>query len=238
MLEIKHIDAFYGKVQALYDVSLEVGDNEIISLIGANGAGKSTLMKTVMGLLRPARGEVLFDGEDLTKIRNTRIVSRGIVYVPEGREVFPEMTVRDNLEMGAYCRKYSQKEMNRKIEEMYDIFPRLKERQKQLAGSLSGGEQQMLAVARALMSHPKLMMMDEPSLGLAPLIVQDIFNIIKEINKQGVTILLIEQNANMALRIADQGYVLETGRISLSGTGRELLADESVKAAYLGKKKK
>ena len=237
MLKIKHIDAFYGKVQALYDVSLEVGDNEIISLIGANGAGKSTLMKTVMGLLRPARGEVLFDGEDLTKIRNTRIVSRGIVYVPEGREVFPEMTVRDNLEMGAYCRKYSQKEMNRKIEEMYDIFPRLKERQKQLAGSLSGGEQQMLAIGRALMSRPELIMMDEPSLGLAPIIVQGVFDIIKEINKQGVTILLVEQNANMALKAADLGYVMETGQITLSGTGKELAENEEVKAAYLGKAK-
>ena len=234
MLEIKHIDAFYGKVQALYDVSLEVGDNEIISLIGANGAGKSTLMKTVMGLLRPARGEVLFDGEDLTKIRNTRIVSRGIVYVPEGREVFPEMTVRDNLEMGAYCRKYSQKEMNRKIEEMYDIFPRLKERQKQLAGSLSGGEQQMLAISRGLMSDPRLIMFDEPSLGLSPLLTEKLFELILEIRNQGTTILLVEQNAVSALSIANRGYVLKVGHITQSGTGQELLESQDILASYLG----
>ena len=226
MLKIKHIDAFYGKVQALYDVSLEVGDNEIISLIGANGAGKSTLMKTVMGLLRPARGEVLFDGEDLTKIRNTRIVSRGIVYVPEGREVFPEMTVRDNLEMGAYCRKYSQKEMNRKIEEMYDIFPRLKERQKQLAGSLSGGEQQMLAISRGLMSDPRLIMFDEPSLGLAPVIVED--------QEKKIPVLLVEQNAYMALSISDRCYIMQNGAIKLSGDSTELMGNEEVNKSYLG----
>ena len=217
MLKIKHIDAFYGKVQALYDVSLEVGDNEIISLIGANGAGKSTLMKTVMGLLRPARGEVLFDGEDLTKIRNTRIVSRGIVYVPEGREVFPEMTVRDNLEMGAYCRKYSQKEMNRKIEEMYDIFPRLKERQKQLAGSLSGGEQQMLAISRG------------------PVIVEDMFRVITRINQEKkIPVLLVEQNAYMALSISDRCYIMQNGAIKLSGDSTELMGNEEVNKSYLG----
>lgn len=235
MLEIKHIDAFYGKVQALYDVSLEVGDNEIISLIGANGAGKSTLMKTVMGLLRPARGEVLFDGEDLTKIRNTRIVSRGIVYVPEGRGVFPEMTVRDNLEMGAYCRKYSQKEMNRKIEEMYDIFPRLKERQKQLAGSLSGGEQQMLAISRGLMSDPRLIMFDEPSLGLAPVIVEDMFRVITRINQEKkIPVLLVEQNAYMALSISDRCYIMQNGAIKLSGDSTELMGNEEVNKSYLG----
>ena len=235
MLEIKHIDAFYGKVQALYDVSLEVGDNEIISLIGANGAGKSTLMKTVMGLLRPARGEVLFDGEDLTKIRNTRIVSRGIVYVPEGREVFPEMTVRDNLEMGAYCRKYSQKEMNRKIEEMYDIFPRLKERQKQLAGSLSGGEQQMLAISRGLMSDPRLIMFDEPSLGLAPVIVDDMFDVIVRVNKvRNIPIAIVEQNAFMAMSISNRTYVLEVGNLVASGDSKVLMDSDDIKKAYLG----
>ena len=235
MLEIKHIDAFYGKVQALYDVSLEVGDNEIISLIGANGAGKSTLMKTVMGLLSPARGEVLFDGEDLTKIRNTRIVSRGIVYVPEGREVFPEMTVRDNLEMGAYCRKYSQKEMNRKIEEMYDIFPRLKERQKQLAGSLSGGEQQMLAISRGLMSDPRLIMFDEPSLGLAPVIVDDMFDVIVRVNKvRNIPIAIVEQNAFMAMSISNRTYVLEVGNLVASGDSKVLMDSDDIKKAYLG----
>ena len=206
MLEIKHIDAFYGKVQALYDVSLEVGDNEIISLIGANGAGKSTLMKTVMGLLRPARGEE-----------------------------FPEMTVRDNLGMGAYCRKYSQKEMNRKIEEMYDIFPRLKERQKQLAGSLSGGEQQMLAISRGLMSDPRLIMFDEPSLGLAPVIVEDMFRVITRINQEKkIPVLLVEQNAYMALSISDRCYIMQNGAIKLSGDSTELMGNEEVNKSYLG----
>ena len=185
--------------------------------------------------MKASAGSIQFDGTELLGMDTPDIVSRGITLVPEGRRVFPDMTVIENIKIGAYLRTDS---LDQDIEWVYSLFPRLKERSWQLAGTLSGGEQQMLAVARALMSHPKLMMMDEPSLGLAPLIVQDIFNIIKEINKQGVTILLIEQNANMALRIADQGYVLETGRISLSGTGRELLADESVKAAYLGKKKK
>ena len=185
--------------------------------------------------MKASAGSIQFDGTELLGMDTPDIVSKGITLVPEGRRVFPDMTVIENIKIGAYLRTDS---LDQDIEWVYSLFPRLKERSWQLAGTLSGGEQQMLAVARALMSHPKLMMMDEPSLGLAPLIVQDIFNIIKEINKQGVTILLIEQNANMALRIADQGYVLETGRISLSGTGRELLADESVKAAYLGKKKK
>ena len=215
MLEIKHIDAFYGKVQALYDVSLEVGDNEIISLIGANGAGKSTLMKTVMGLLRPARGEVLFDGEDLTKIRNTRIVSRGIVYVPEGREVFPEMTVRDNLEMGAYCRKYSQKEMNRKIEEMYDIFPRLKERQKQLAGSLSGGEQQRTAVARAMASGGKIVLADEPTGSLDSENEEKIVELLLSLaHERDYVVIMVTHNRQIAER-ADVRLVMKDGRMAM-----------------------
>lgn len=235
MLKINNIDAYYGKVQVLHDVSLEVGENEIISLIGANGAGKSTLMKTVMGLLKPRRGSVLFQGEDITKIKNTKIVSRGIVYVPEGREVFPEMSVRDNLEMGAYCRNFSPKEMNDHLEEMYSIFPKLGHRQKQLAGSLSGGEQQMLAICRGLMSDPKLIMFDEPSLGLAPVIVEDMFKVIVKINREKkIPVLLVEQNAYMALSISNRCYVMANGVIKLSGASEELLQVSDVKKTYLG----
>lgn len=235
MLKINNIDAYYGKVQVLHDVSLEVGENEIISLIGANGAGKSTLMKTVMGLLKPRRGSVMFQGEDITKIKNTKVVSRGIVYVPEGREVFPEMSVRDNLEMGAYCRNYSAKEMNDHLEEMYAIFPKLGERQKQLAGSLSGGEQQMLAICRGLMSDPKLIMFDEPSLGLAPVIVEDMFKVIVKINQEKkIPVLLVEQNAYMALSISNRCYVMANGMIKLSGASEELLQVNDVKKTYLG----
>lgn len=235
MLKINHIDAYYGKVQALHNVSLEVGNNEIISLIGANGAGKSTLMKTVMGLLKPRNGNVIFEDEDITKIKNTKVVSRGIVYVPEGREVFPEMTVRDNLEMGAYCRKFTSKEMNDHLEEMYSIFPKLGQRQKQLAGSLSGGEQQMLAICRGLMSDPKLIMFDEPSLGLAPVIVEDMFKVIVKINQEKkIPILLVEQNAYMALSISNRCYVMANGMIKLSGLSEELLQVSDVKKTYLG----
>ena len=235
MLKINHIDAYYGKVQALHDVSLEVGSNEIISLIGANGAGKSTLMKTVMGLLKPRQGSVLFQGEDITKIKNTKIVAKGIVYVPEGREVFPELSVRDNLEMGAYCRKYSAKEMNEHLDEMYTIFPKLGQRQKQLAGSLSGGEQQMLAICRGLMSDPKLIMFDEPSLGLAPVIVEDMFKVIVKINQEKkIPVLLVEQNAYMALSISSRCYVMANGMIKLSGASKELLQVRDVKKTYLG----
>ena len=219
---------------AVKGISFEVPEKSIVTLIGANGAGKSTTLRSITGLVKASGGSIQFDGAELLGMDTPDIVAKGITLVPEGRRVFPDMTVIENIKIGAYLRSDS---LEDDINWVYDLFPRLKERSWQLAGTLSGGEQQMLAVARALMSHPKLMMMDEPSLGLAPLIVQDIFSIIKEINKQGVTILLIEQNANMALRIADQGYVLETGRIALTGTGRELLADESVKAAYLGKKK-
>ena len=235
MLTIKNLRVNYGGIEAVKGISFEVPEKSIVTLIGANGAGKSTTLRSITGLVKASGGSIQFDGAELLGMDTPDIVAKGITLVPEGRRVFPDMTVIENIKIGAYLRSDS---LEDDINWVYDLFPRLKERCWQLAGTLSGGEQQMLAVARALMSHPKLMMMDEPSLGLAPLIVQDIFSIIKEINKQGVTILLIEQNANMALRIADQGYVLETGRIALTGTGRELLADESVKAAYLGKKKK
>ena len=234
MLTIKDLRVNYGGIEAVKGISFEVPEKSIVTLIGANGAGKSTTLRSITGLVKASGGSIQFDGAELLGMDTPDIVAKGITLVPEGRRVFPGMTVIENIKIGAYLRSDS---LEDDINWVYDLFPRLKERSWQLAGTLSGGEQQMLAVARALMSHPKLMMMDEPSLGLAPLIVQDIFSIIKEINKQGVTILLIEQNANMALRIADQGYVLETGRIALTGTGRELLADESVKAAYLGKKK-
>ena len=234
MLTIKDLRVNYGGIEAVKGISFEVPEKSIVTLIGANGAGKSTTLRSITGLVKASGGSIQFDGAELLGMDTPDIVAKGITLVPEGRRVFPDMTVIENIKIGAYLRSDS---LEDDINWVYDLFPRLKERSWQLAGTLSGGEQQMLAVARALMSHPKLMMMDEPSLGLAPLIVQDIFSIIKEINKQGVTILLIEQNANMALRIADQGYVLETGRIALTGTGRELLADESVKAAYLGKKK-
>ena len=234
MLTIKDLRVNYGWIEAVKGISFEVPEKSIVTLIGANGAGKSTTLRSITGLVKASGGSIQFDGAELLGMDTPDIVAKGITLVPEGRRVFPDMTVIENIKIGAYLRSDS---LEDDINWVYDLFPRLKERSWQLAGTLSGGEQQMLAVARALMSHPKLMMMDEPSLGLAPLIVQDIFSIIKEINKQGVTILLIEQNANMALRIADQGYVLETGRIALTGTGRELLADESVKAAYLGKKK-
>lgn len=234
MLTIKDLRVNYGGIEAVKGISFEVPEKSIVSLIGANGAGKSTTLRSISGLVKASGGSIEFDGVQLLGMDTPDIVSMGITLVPEGRRVFPDMTVIENIKIGAYLRKDTLEE---DIDWVYDLFPRLKERSWQLAGTLSGGEQQMLAVARALMSHPKLLMMDEPSLGLAPLIVRDIFSIIKEINKRGVTILLIEQNANMALRIADQGYVLETGRIALTGTGRELLADDSVKAAYLGKKK-
>ena len=237
ILSLKNVCSYYDKVQVLYDINVDVYPGEIVSVIGANGAGKSTMMKTIMGLVHMGRGEVTFDGKKLNRMHAHKICKAGIAYVPEGREVFPNMTVLENLEMGAYCRSYTAAQMNEKLEEMYTMFPRLKERLKQKAGSMSGGEQQMLAVGRALMSRPKLLMMDEPSLGLAPLVVQGIFDIIRAINQQGVTVLLIEQNANMALKIADYAYVLETGCITKSGTGAALLADESIKEAYLGKRR-
>lgn len=234
MLKIDNLSVNYGGIKAVRNVSFEVPDEKIVTLIGANGAGKSTILRTITGLVHAASGSITYDGEELTKLPTHTIVTKGITLVPEGRHVFPDMTVLENLKIGAYLRKDN---LNDDIEWVYSLFPRLKERNWQQAGTLSGGEQQMLAVGRALMSRPKLIMMDEPSLGLAPIIVKEIFNIIKEINKRGVTILLIEQNANMALHIADLAYVLETGTIALHGTGQELLANEKVKELYLGKGK-
>ena len=235
MLKIENLKVNYGGIEAVKGISFEVPDKSIVTLIGANGAGKSTTLRSIVGLVKPSAGSsITLDGEELIGLDTTQVVSKGIALVPEGRHVFPDMTVLENIKIGAYLRNDS---LEDDINWVYSLFPRLKERSWQLSGTLSGGEQQMLAVARALMSHPRILMMDEPSLGLAPLIVKDFFSIIKEINKKGVTVLLIEQNANMALHTADIGYVLETGRITLSGAGKELLADESVKAAYLGKKK-
>lgn len=232
MLKIKDLNINYGGINAVRDVSFEVEQGSIITLVGANGAGKSSILRSIAGVVTPKSGTIEFCGEDITGLSAEQVVKRGVTLVPEGRRVFPDLTVLENIRIGAYLRKDSLEE---DIKWVYDLFPRLKERSWQMAGTLSGGEQQMLAVARALMSRPKLMMMDEPSLGLAPLIVRDIFSIIKEINKNGVTILLIEQNANMALKTADRGYVLETGKIKIEGTGAELLANEEVKKAYLGK---
>ncbi|MCI8303543.1 MAG: ABC transporter ATP-binding protein [Lawsonibacter sp.] len=236
MLKIEKLHVAYGGIQALRGISLEVPDGQIVTLIGANGAGKSTTLRTITGLVKAQSGSIQWNGEELLGRPIDRIISAGISMSPEGRRVFPDMTVLENLKIGAYLRK-DKGEVEKDIKWVYELFPRLEERSWQLAGTLSGGEQQMLAVGRALMSRPKLMMLDEPSLGLAPLVVQDIFSIIQEINRQGVTILLIEQNANMALKIAGLAYVLETGNITLSGTGAELLVNEKVKEAYLGKHK-
>ncbi len=231
MLKIDDLRVNYGGIEAVKGISFDVPEGQIVTLIGANGAGKSTTLRTIAGLIKPATGRIHLQAEDITGIAPDKIVSKGITLVPEGRHVFPDLTVLENLKIGAYLRTDS---LEDDLNWVYELFPRLKERSWQAAGTLSGGEQQMLAVGRALMSRPKLMMMDEPSLGLAPLVVTDIFSIIKKINDQGVTILLIEQNANMALHIADTAYVLETGRLTLSGTGRELLNNEQVKKAYLG----
>ncbi|MCL1983645.1 MAG: ABC transporter ATP-binding protein [Clostridiales bacterium] len=231
MLRIEDLRVNYGGIEAVKGITIEVPEKEIVTLIGANGAGKSTTLRAVAGLVRPAAGHIYFLDEEITALPSHSIVAKGITMVPEGRRVFPDLTVLENLKMGAYLRKDNLKD---DIQWVYDLFPRLRERSWQLAGTLSGGEQQMLAVGRALMSRPKLMMMDEPSLGLAPIIVRGIFEIIKEINRQGVTILLIEQNANIALHTADTAYVLETGRLTMKGVGKELLNDEAVKKAYLG----
>ena len=231
ILRIKDLKVNYGGIEAVKGISLDVPQGEIVTLIGANGAGKSSTLRAISGLVKPTSGTIEFEGEDITGKNPTDIVTRGITLVPEGRKIFPDLTVKENLRVGAYLRK---DDITDDINWVYDLFPRLQERSWQAGGTLSGGEQQMLAVGRALMSRPKVIMMDEPSLGLAPLVVRGIFDIIKEINKQGMTILLIEQNANMALKTAHLGYVMETGRITLSGPGKELLANESVKAAYLG----
>ena len=236
MLKIENLHVSYGGIQALRGISLEVPDGKIVTLIGANGAGKSTTLRTITGLVKASAGSILWNGQELLGKPIDKIVSAGIAMSPEGRRVFSDLTVVENLKIGAYLRK-DKAEIEKDLAWVYELFPMLEERSWQMAGTLSGGEQQMLAVGRALMSRPKLMMLDEPSLGLAPLVVQDIFSIISEINRQGVTVLLIEQNANMALKIADYAYVLETGNITKSGTGAELLADESIKEAYLGKKK-
>lgn len=236
MLKIENLKVSYGGIHALRGISMDVPDGKIVTLIGANGAGKSTTLRTITGLVKADAGSIRWDGRELTGQSIDQIIGEGIALSPEGRRVFADMTVLENLKIGAYLRK-DKPEIEKDLNWVYDLFPRLKERSWQLAGTLSGGEQQMLAVGRALMSRPKLMMMDEPSLGLAPLVVQDIFKIIREINRQGVTILLVEQNANMALKIADLAYVLETGNITLTGTGAELLANEKVKEAYLGKRK-
>ena len=234
ILSIDNLFVRYGGIEAVKGISFDVNAGEIVTLIGANGAGKSSTLRSIAGLVKPASGTIRFQGDDITRADPTNIVKKGVTLVPEGRRIFPDLTVYENLRVGAYLRNDN---LDEDLRWVYDLFPRLKERSWQPGGTLSGGEQQMLAVGRALMSRPKLMMMDEPSLGLAPLIVKGIFDIIREINKQGVTILLIEQNANMALQCADSAYVMETGRITMSGTGAELLADERVKEAYLGKRR-
>lgn len=232
MLKVDDINVYYGAIHAVKGISFEVNDGEIVTLIGANGAGKSTTLNTVSGLLRSRTGSISFNGEDITYAKAHKLVSKGLALVPEGRRVFLNLSVEDNLQMGAYTQPKSS--IAESIEMVYEQFPRLKERYKQSAGTLSGGEQQMLAMGRALMSKPKLMMMDEPSMGLAPILVEQIFDIIKKLNENGTTILLVEQNALMALSIADRAYVLETGAISMSGKASDLINDERVKKAYLG----
>jgi len=233
MLEIKDLQVHYGGIHALRGISLNVDDGKIISLIGANGAGKSTTLKAIMSLIQKTSGSVVYDGKDITNQKTKDIVKSGVILTPEGRRVFPDLTVDENIALGAYTRK-DKAEIAKDRKWVFELFPRLEERKWQAAGTLSGGEQQMLAVGRSIMGRPKLLMMDEPSLGLAPLIVKDIFNIIKEINKAGVNVLLIEQNAKAALEIADYGYVMETGVITISGTGKELLVNDQVRKAYLG----
>ncbi len=233
MLEIKNLNVYYGGIHALRGIDLEVTSGQIISLIGANGAGKSTTLKSIMGLVPKAEGTVCWDGEDITKAETKEIVKAGIALCPEGRRVFPDLTVAENLTLGAYLRK-DKEEIKKDRDWVYELFPRMKEREWQLAGTLSGGEQQMLAVGRALMTKPNLLMLDEPSLGLAPLVIKDIFSIIGQIKEAGVNVLLIEQNAKAALEISDYAYVMETGKITMSGKGKELLTDERVKKAYLG----
>ena len=237
MLKVRDLVVAYGGIEALKGISLDVPDGKIVTLIGANGAGKSTLLRSIIGLVKVKSGNVEYNGDTLTGLNSQQIVSKGLTLVPEGRRVFPNLTVLENLRIGAYMRK-DEDGIAADIKRIYEIFPRLEERNWQMAGTLSGGEQQMLALGRALMSRPKLMMMDEPSLGLAPLVIKEIFNIIRSINENGTTVLLVEQNANMALKVAHHAYVLETGRIKMEGSGRDLLENEEIKEAYLGKKKK
>ncbi|WP_443869173.1 ABC transporter ATP-binding protein [Mitsuokella multacida] len=233
MLKIDNIDVYYGAIHALKGISLEVKEGEIVTLIGANGAGKSTTLRTISGLLKPKTGSITFLGHNIEGVRAHEIVKKGISQVPEGRRVFAEMTVMENLDLGAFVRK-DKAGIQQDLKHVFELFPRLEERKNQSAGTLSGGEQQMLAMGRALMSRPKLLLLDEPSMGLAPLLIKEIFNIIVDINKSGTTVLLVEQNANMALSIANRAYVLETGRITLSGSAKELAASEDVRKAYLG----
>ncbi|BAF58254.1 MAG: ABC transporter ATP-binding protein [Pelotomaculum sp.] len=233
MLSVTNLQVFYGTIQALHGISFEVREGEIVTLIGANGAGKSTTLRTISGLIRPKEGKIEFNGQDITRMPAHKIVQMGIAHVPEGRKIFPNLTVRENLLMGAYTRA-DKAEIAASLENVFARFPRLKEREKQVAGTLSGGEQQMLAMGRGLMCKPKLLILDEPSMGLSPILVEEIFNIIREINRGGTTVLLVEQNAFMALQIASRAYVLETGRIMISGPAYELQADPQVRSAYLG----
>jgi branched-chain amino acid transport system ATP-binding protein len=234
MLAIADLHVYYGAIRAIDGISLDVSEGEIVTMIGANGAGKSTTIRTISGLVRPSQGEILFDGRPLQTLAAHQIVGLGIGQAPEGRRIFANMTVRENLELGAYSRRRPTAEINGEMERVFALFPRLKERETQLAGTLSGGEQQMLAIGRALMGRPRLLLLDEPSLGLAPFLVQSIFQIIQDINRRGVTVLLVEQNANQALKIANRGYVLETGRVVLSDTAANLLKNDLVRKAYLG----
>ncbi|QZY55040.1 ABC transporter ATP-binding protein [Crassaminicella profunda] len=236
MLKVENLNVHYGGIHALRGINIDIEEGKIVTLIGANGAGKSSTLKSIMGIVKKSEGSITYKGEDLSKYKTKQIVEKGIILVPEGRRVFPNLTVKENLILGAYSRN-DQDGIKKDMKWIYELFPRLKERLWQKAGTLSGGEQQMLAVGRGLMSKPKLLMMDEPSLGLAPLLVKEIFNIVREIHKQGVTILLIEQNAKAALEVADYGYVLETGAIVLEGIGKELLNNDEVKNAYLGEAK-
>ena len=234
LLDIDNLHVSYGKIKAIKGISLQVSQGEIVALVGANGAGKTTLLKTISGILTPAEGSVSFEGKDLTKVKPFQRVVEGICQAPEGRGIFPGMTVQENLEIGKYSRSAAKDEMSDDLEMVYGLFPRLKERQKQAGGTLSGGEQQMLSISRALMSRPRLLLLDEPSMGLAPMFIAQIFSIIQKIKTQGMTILLVEQNASKALNIADRAYVLETGLITKQGTGQEMLNDPAVRAAYLG----
>lgn len=231
MLEVRNLAVSYGAIKAIHGVSLEVHDGEVVSLIGANGAGKTTILRTISGLKKADDGEIRFNGIDLRKMEPSKIITLKLAHVPEGRHIFPQMTVEENLEMGAFT---DRKDMELNMEEVFERFGRLKERRRQLAGTLSGGEQQMLAVGRALMAKPKMILMDEPSMGLSPLLVKEIFSIIKEVNRKGITVLLVEQNAKMALSISSRAYVMETGKITISGNAGELLRDDRVKKAYLG----
>ena len=233
MLRVEDVQASYGQVTALWGVSFDVRDGEIVALVGGNGAGKTTTLKAISGLLRPKAGRILLDGEGLERLATSEIVERGVIHVPEGRKLFPEMTVRDNLLLGGFSRGARPRQAER-LEQVFGIFPRLRERERQVAGTLSGGEQQMVAIGRGLMAGPRVLMLDEPSLGLAPILVEEMFRVVCEINRAGVTVLLVEQNTEHALAIASRGFVLESGRVVLSGTGAELLANERVREAYLG----